>query len=261
MVTDVHAHVTVDTAAQVARARAAGVDRTVLSSTRVHPERARDLVGVRAEFARLTAVVEGAAAAEDEVRAAMGEVLRALDAHPGVTAGFVSMPSLLPVERLGDWFEPYLSRADIVGIGEITPPPGQAARIEPVLAISADRGGVPVLVHGFAPNTLDDLRTYAELAARYPSVPLIVGALGGFHALDLVELAMARPNLYIDLSSALQVFAVAAAAREVPAQCLFGSNTPYGDVVAARHTVEAAIADPAVRTLVLEGNFQRILGG
>ncbi|MGW4242323.1 amidohydrolase family protein [Nocardia sp. NPDC004722] len=261
MVTDVHAHVTVDTAAQLARAEAAGVDRTVLLSTRVHPERAHTLAEVRAEFARLTAIVGGAAAAEDEVRTAMGEVLRALDTHAGAVIGFASLPSALPVERLGAWFEPYLSRPDVVGIGEITPPPGQAARIEPVLAVSAEYGGLPVLVHGFAPNTLDDLRAYAELAARYSSVPLIVGALGGFHALDLVELAAARRNLYLDLSSALQVFAVGAAAREVPDQCLFGSNTPYGDVVAARHTVEAAIADPAVRTLVLGDNFQRILAG
>ncbi|MGV9833230.1 amidohydrolase family protein [Nocardia niigatensis] len=259
MVTDVHAHVTIDTAAQLARATRAEVDRTVLLSTRVHPERARTLDQTRGEFARLTAVIGGADAAEAEVRTAMGEVLRALDAHPGVTVGFASLPSLLPVERLGAWFEPYLSRPDIVGIGEVTPPPGQAARIEPVLAVSADHGGIPVLVHGFAPNTLDDLRAYAALAARYPSVPLIVGALGGFHALELVELALARPNLYIDLSSALQVFAVAAAAREVPDQCLFGSNTPHGDVVAARHTVEAAITDAGVRTLVLEGNFQRML--
>ncbi|MFE3191393.1 hypothetical protein ACFXHA_20450 [Nocardia sp. NPDC059240] len=61
----------------------------------------------------------------------------------------------------------------------------------------------------FAPNTLDDLRGYAELAARYSSVPLIVGALGEFHTLDLVELAAARRNLHLDLSSALQVFAIA----------------------------------------------------
>ncbi|WP_162958853.1 amidohydrolase family protein [Nocardia yunnanensis] len=173
----------------------------------------------------------------------------------------MSVPSALSAERLGEWVEPYLSRPDILGIGEVTPPPGQAARLDPVLSLSADHGGVPVLVHGFAPNTLDDLRTYAELAARYPSVPLVVGALGGLHALDLVELAMERSNLFIDLSSALQVFAVTAAAHEVPDQCLFGSNTPYGDVVAARHTVEAAIADRGVRTLVLEDNFQRIFSG
>ena len=35
-----------------------------------------------------------------------------------------------------------------------------------------------------------------------------------------------RRNLYVDLSSALQVFAVRAAAHEIPEQCLFGSNTP-----------------------------------
>jgi hypothetical protein len=34
---------------------------------------------------------------------------------------------------------------------------------------------------------------------------------------------------------------------------------PCGDVAAARHTVEAAVADPAVRDLALGGNAARIL--
>jgi uncharacterized protein len=83
-----------------------------------------------------------------------------------------------------------------------------------------------VLTHGFAPNTAQDLATYADLAARYPSVPLIVGAFGGLNCLQLIDLAHERRNLYADLSSALQVFAVRAAAHEIPEQCLFGSNTP-----------------------------------
>lgn len=57
----------------------------------------------------------------------------------------------------------------------------------------------------------------------------------------------------------MQVFAVAAAARELPERCLFGSNTPYGDVVAARHTVEAAISDPAVLEQVLHDNTAQLI--
>jgi uncharacterized protein len=257
--TDVHAHVTVDVPAQLARARRAGVERTVLLSTRVHPEAPTTMAGLRAEFGRLTAVIGGAVAPRAEFLAAVAELGRALDAHPDELVGFV--PVLLSMDEpdLRAWLDEQLTRPGIVGIGEVTPAPGLAHTLEPVVATSADHGGVPVLVHGFAPNTLDDLRAYAALAERHPGVPIIVGAFGGLHALDLVELAGARPNLYLDLSSALQVFAVRAAADAVPEQCLFGSNTPYGDVVAARHTVEAAVADPGVLELVLGGNAARLL--
>ncbi|MCX4090846.1 hypothetical protein LBW94_000630 [Nocardia sp. alder85J] len=88
---------------------------------------------------------------------------------------------------------------------------------------------------------------------------MIVGAFGGLHAVDLVDLAATCPTLYLDLSSAVQTFAVTAAARTVPTQCLFGSNTPYGDVVAARHTVESAVGDPAVRHLIFDENASRLL--
>ncbi|MCC9308623.1 amidohydrolase family protein [Kitasatospora sp. RB6PN24] len=258
MTTDVHAHVTVDVPAQLARARQAGVERTVLLPTSVHPEAAATNEELRAEFAGLMRRISGATLPEERFRAALDEVRRAVRAHPRETVGFASVPLELPELEIHRWVAEQLAHPEFVGLGELTPAPGGTAAVEPVLAAAADHGGVPVLVHGFAPNTLDDLRTYHLLAARYPAVPVIVGALGGMHALDLVELAADRPNLYLDLSSALQTFAVRAAARTVPEQCLFGSNTPYGDVVAARHTVESAVRDQAVLDLLLGGNFQRI---
>ncbi|MER7467810.1 amidohydrolase family protein [Streptomyces sp. NPDC097981] len=262
MITDFHAHVTVDVPAQLARARQAGVGRTVLQSTRIHPEAPTTLDGLRAEFARLAAVIGGEAGPEEEFHAAMDELRDALDAHPGEAVALANLrltttPTTASQARAR--LDDMLARPGFVGIGELTPAPGQAHLIEPALAVSADHGGVPVLVHGFAPNTADDLRTYASLAARYRTVPVVVGALGGLNWLELVDLARETPNLHIDLSSALQVFAVRAAVRELPERCLFGSNTPYGDVVAARHTVEAAVADPAVRDLVLGGNAARLL--
>ncbi|WP_037604412.1 amidohydrolase family protein [Streptacidiphilus rugosus] len=261
MIIDFHAHVTVDVPAQLARARRAGVTRTVLQSTRVHPEAPTTLDGLRAEFARLVGVVGGEAAAEEEFRAAMAELCAALDAHPQEAVGLASARLGVDAERTtAAWLDSALARPGIVGIGELTPAPGRAELIEPALAVSADHGGVPVLVHGFAPNTVEDLRTYAALAARYRTVPLVVGALGGFNWLELVDLALQTPNLHIELSSALQVFAVRAAVRELPERCLFGSNTPYGDVVAARRTVEAAVDDRAVLALVLGGNAARLVG-
>lgn len=76
---DVHAHVTIDPGGQLARAAAAGVERTVLLSSRVHPEGAESPAQVRAEFARLRAVIGGAANARDEYEIAMKELRRALD--------------------------------------------------------------------------------------------------------------------------------------------------------------------------------------
>ncbi|MDH6118106.1 amidohydrolase family protein [Kitasatospora sp. GAS204B] len=261
MIIDFHAHVTVDLPAQLARAREAGVGRTVLQSTRIHPEAPTTLDGLRAEFARLVAVIGGEISPEEEFRAAVDELCAALDTHPDETVGLAGVRLNMTADRTRAWLDHMLARPGIVGIGELTPAPGQARLIEPALAVSADHGGVPVLVHGFAPNTADDLRTYASLAARHRSVPVVVGAFGGLNWLELVDLARETPNLHIELSSALQVFAVRAAVRELPERCLFGSNTPYGDVVAARHTVEAAVADPAVRDLVLGGNAARLLAG
>ncbi|MFI6002061.1 amidohydrolase family protein [Streptomyces sp. NPDC051366] len=259
MIIDFHAHVTVDVPAQLARGRQAGVGRTVLQSTRIHPEAPTTLDGLRTEFARLAAVIGGEASAEDEFHAAVDELRDALDAHPGEAVALANLRLTTTAGQTRAWLDDMLARPGFVGIGELTPAPGQAHLIEPALEVSADHGGVPVLVHGFAPNTADDLRTYASLAARYRTVPVVVGALGGLNWLELLDLARETPNLHIDLSSALQVFAVRAAVRELPERCLFGSNTPYGDVVAARHTVEAAVADPAVRDLVLGGNAARLL--
>jgi len=256
---DVHAHVTIDPAGQLARAAAAGVERTVLLSTRVHPEGAETPAQVGAEFARLGAVVSGAANARDEYEIAMEELRRTLDAHPDSTVGFVNVALDQPIAELQASLSRGLAAPQIVGIGELTPAPGAAGRIEPVLQVSADHGGLPVLTHGFAPNTSDDLSVYATLAARYPSVALIVGAFGGLNCLQLIELARDRNNLYLDLSSALQLFAVRAAANEVPEQCLFGSNTPYGDVLASRTTIEAAITDPSIRTQVLHDNAAQLI--
>jgi predicted TIM-barrel fold metal-dependent hydrolase len=260
MMTDVHAHVTLDVPAQLARARRAGVERTVLMPTSVHPEAPSTNAALRAEFARLTNVIGGDALPDEIFHTAIDEVLRAVRAHPGETSAFASVPLDASAERIRRWVAENLRHEEVIGIGELTPAPGRAHDVAPVLDAVAEHGGpVPVFVHGFAPNTLEDLRTYHELAGRHPSVPLVVGAFGGLHALDLVDLAAERPNLYLDLANALQTFVVRAAARTVPQQCLFGSNTPYGDVVAARETVEASVPDATVRALIFEENFERLL--
>ena len=75
----------------------------------------------------------------------------------------------------------------------------------------------------------------------------------------LIAVAQEHPDPDLDLSSALQVFMVGAAAEALPDQCLFGSNPPCDDPVASRATVEAAIADPGIRRQVMGLNAAAVL--
>lgn len=117
MTIDIHAQVTVDPAAHLQRAALADVGLTVLLSTRVHPETAKSPAEVRAEFARLSAES---------------------------TVGFVNAPLGQDAEDTRQWIARHLLEPSLVGIGELTPSPGGARLIEPVLQVSADHGGSSV---------------------------------------------------------------------------------------------------------------------
>ncbi|MWA00742.1 amidohydrolase family protein [Actinomadura sp. LD22] len=146
------------------------------------------------------------------------------------------------------------------GIGELTPAPGRAGLVEPVLRAARDHGGLPVVVHGSAPTTAEDLETLGGLARRYPRVPLVVSQLGGAHWMRAVELVRDTPNMYLELSTAPIVFAVRVAIAEIPGRTLFGSDAPYGDPVLARMTVERVTSPGETRDRVLGGTLAELLG-
>ncbi|MGW5047469.1 amidohydrolase family protein [Streptomyces griseoluteus] len=146
------------------------------------------------------------------------------------------------------------------GIGELTPPPGGAGLVEPVLQAASDQGRLPVVVHGSAPTTAEDLTTLATLARRYAGVPLVISQLGGQHWMQAVELVRDTPNMYLELSTANVVFAVRVAIKEIPDRTLFGSDAPYGDPVLARALVERVTSPGEVRARVLGGTISELIG-
>jgi predicted TIM-barrel fold metal-dependent hydrolase len=235
------------------------VDRAVLFMTRPHPERATDLASLRREMAILHDRLQG----QDDLdayQAAWTELDAALAAWPDRFIGFGSVPLELPGEQIAAVVEREVVGRGLRGIGELTPPPGHAARVEPVLRASTDHGGLPVLVHGFAPTTADDLRTLAELARRYPRVPLIVSQLGGLNWMDAVELVRDTPSMFLELSTAAVIFAVRLAINEIPERTLFGSDAPYGDPLLARAAVERVTASGQIRDRVLGGTAAALFG-
>lgn len=259
---DIHAHVTTDLDQYRHRAEQAGVTTAVLLSTSVHPEKATTLAEVKAEFDSLMRLLDGALTADEMYAASRREVQAALTGWPAaVTMSKVALE--WPEGRILTVADAAVRDPRTVGLGELTPAGGQGAQIESVVRASAATAvgrPLPVLTHGIAPNSAEDLRAYGEVAGRYPEVSIIIGAFGGLNSVLAVELAIQHRNVYLDLSSALQVFAVRVALNDVPDQCLFGSNTPYGDVLAARIVLEAATADPAIRARALDQNAAELFG-
>ncbi|MFD9479094.1 amidohydrolase family protein [Streptomyces nojiriensis] len=260
MIIDAHSHVHDPVHRHIALLDEAGVDRAVLFSTRPHPERATDLASFRREMSVLDETVGGRADGPDGHRAAGEELAAACAAYPDRFIGFGKVRLDQPAEQIGAAVEREVIGRGFRGIGELTPPPSRADRIEPVLRAAADHGGLPVVVHGFAPATAGDLATVAGLARKHPSVPLVISQLGGPNWLTAIELARETPNLYLELSTAGVIFAVRLAIEEVPDRTLFGSDAPYGDPFLARATVERVTRPGTVRDRVLGGTLAELLG-
>jgi len=144
----------------------------------------------------------------------------------------------------------------LYGVGELVPMPDRGEMVEPVVRAAADHG-LPVLIHGYAPQTLDDIRKFAEIAKAYPVVPVISGQLGGLNWLATIEAVKAVLNLYVDVSTPQLAFGPFLAIRECPTKTLFASDAPYDDMVAMRVLVERMIARAACGAELR----RRILGG
>lgn len=260
MIIDAHGHVHDPVEKHIALLDDAGVDRTVLFGTRPHPERATDLESLRREMAALDEAIGGKANGVDSHRTAWRELDEALDAHPDRFIGFRSVPLDLEPHRIAEMVDRDVVGRGSRGIGELTPPPGRADLVEPVMRAASDHHKLPVVIHGFAPTTAQDLRTLAQLAVAYPSVPLVISQLGGLNWMDAIELVRATPSMFLELSTASVVFAVRLAIKEIPDRTLFGSDAPYGDPALARATVERVTSPGELRDQVLGGTAARLLG-
>jgi predicted TIM-barrel fold metal-dependent hydrolase len=259
LIIDAHSHVHDPVSSHIALLDEAGVDLAVLFATRPHPERATDLASFRHEMSVLADAIGGRTNDMDSYRTAWRELHDALAAFPDRFIGFGSVSLDQPAERVAADIDQEVVGRGLRGIGELTPRPDCAAQIEPVLRAAADHAGLPVVVHGFAPTTANDLATLAGLARGYPTVPVVISQLGGLNWLTAIELVRETPNMYLELSTANIVFAVRLAITEVPDRTLFGSDAPYGDPVLTRAMVERATTSGELRERVLGGTFAELL--
>ncbi|WP_438432409.1 amidohydrolase family protein [Gorillibacterium sp. sgz500922] len=259
MMIDGHSHVTLPVEESIEAMNRAGVDKTVLFSTLVHPELALSANELKQEMGKLGAILAGSIRSEAARLRALQELKEAVDRYPDRTLGFGYVPLGLSPEGTVRSFENHVIGNGFVGLGEYTLPSGAVPRLEPLFQTVSVIQPMPIWIHAFHPLVLSDLQDIAALAERYPSVPVIMGHLGGVHWLEALELVKRIPNLYLDTSAAYSTFVLKLVLRELPDKCIFGVDRPYGDLQQSLDTIRGCGVPAASLDQVLGGTLQRLL--
>ncbi len=237
----------------------AGVDKTILFSSTIHPETAPDLNAFEKEMAALDDILAGRKNPTQERLKAIEELTRSIDFNPSRYIGFGSMPMGFGMQESISWIEKHVIANRFHGIGELAPGTGQIAKLESVFAASAALGSLPLWVHSFFPLNFSDIQELLSLSAKYRTVPLILGHMGGIYWRQTLRLAKELPQVYLDLSASFTTLAPMMVARELPRRTLFSSDAPYTSPAAARSLMENAIKDPYIRARVFGENIAELL--
>lgn len=216
-----------------------------------------DRIGMQA------AIVSANAALSSDPEYGNQMVLRAVQSYPGRILGYV-VANPHYAEDLEGSLHRYLDQPGIVGI-KLHPEthddyPLLGPRYEPVWAVATERR-VPVLFHTYFGG--DSPEEIAELARRYPEVPLLVGHMLQDKSLEaMAELANAFPNIYVDLSVP-ETFGVTeffVEALDDIRKIIFGTDFPWGNChFRVGAVIYARIPEEAKRR-ILGQNIVELLG-
>ncbi|MCL1938665.1 MAG: amidohydrolase family protein [Candidatus Azobacteroides sp.] len=238
----------------------AGVEKTVLFSTLVHPESATDFSSLQKEMQRLNEIIGGQANRAMAARlASLKEQKEAIDLYPTRFIGFGSVPLLTTENAVNEYIEKEVVENGFIGLGEFTLPSGSIKQLRPIFSASTNYGNLPLWIHAFNPLILQDIKEIAQLAEDFPSVPVIVGHLGGSNWLETIELVKVRPNLYLDISAYFSTLVLKMAINELLSKCIFGVDMPYGDLQLALDAVRKLSNDDKIADAVLGENISALL--
>ena len=259
MVIDSHAHVMLPPQRQVQLMAEAEVDCTVLFTSMIHPETATNMKALEEELNNLYDILNGVKNPLNERIRAIEELATIIKENPAKYIGFGSIPLGLSYNENLDWINKYILANGFRGIGELTPGTGKVSQLEPLFLASQEVGNLPLWVHTFIPLNFDDITELLTLAKRYPTVPLILGHLGGIHWLNTLKAIKDISNIYLDLSATFTTMAPCFAIKEYPERTFFSSDAPYCTPLTARTIIEQLVTDQYVLEQVLGGNIARLL--
>ncbi len=259
MIVDGHAHMILPVEDHLALMKTAGVEHTLLFSTRIHPEHAHDLSSLNQQLHLFDAIMAGKANDPQSILQAANALAQIVQQFPERFTGFGNVPLNLSHEETATWIEKHVLAYDFRGLGKFTLRSGAVDLLEVVFACASEYGNLPLWVHTFAPMNLDDIHQLITLSQRYPSVPLILGHMGGMYWRETIALAREVPQTYIDLSGTFTFLGPRIAISELPDRTLFSSDAPFGHPLVARTLVEQATSDTEVRKRVLGDNLAELL--
>ncbi|GIM46335.1 amidohydrolase [Collibacillus ludicampi] len=259
MIIDSHSHVMLPVEQQIELMNEAGINKTILFYTSIHPERVTDFQSFEQEMGKVFKILEGHVNGAEARKKGIEEQMQSIHLYPDRFLAFGSVPIGLNDEETAEWVEKQVIDNGFKGLGEFTLASGQINTLEPVFKSSYEFGYLPIWVHTFHPLGLNDIKELAELAKKYTKVPVIFGHLGGLNWLDTIKITKEISNAYIDVSAFYTTFALSLAMSELPERTLFSSDSPYGDPLLVRMAVERHSSDPYTRERVLGGNIAELL--
>lgn len=259
MIIDSHAHVMLPVEKHIALMDEAGVDKTILFCTSIHPEVANNLDEYQKELNKLYEILSGTRNPVEARIKSNKEQYEIIRKYSSRFYGFGNVPVGLNYEKTALWIEKYVIKNSFIGLGEFTVASGEVKALENIFQASHSFSNLPIWIHAFWPLDLDDIKEIFNLAKKYPTVPVIVGHLGGVNWLEVIKMAKKVDNVYIDLSGLYAVVQLSMAIKELPERCLFSTDLPYGDLVIGKFSIERVCKDKAVREQVMGGNAARLL--
>jgi hypothetical protein len=260
MIIDSHAHVMLPTEKQIALMKEASVDKAILFSTLVHPEKAQTRSAFETEMAMLGKILRGEINPSEARIVSLRELQEVIAGHKELFLGFGACPAGLDYESTCQWIDQYVVKAGMKGIGEIALGPGMVEKTQNIFkAVSGYKTKCPLWFHTFNPLTSNDIEAIVDLAKMFPSVYVILGHGGGSHWLETIPLIKDLKNVFMDISASFTTFSLALMASEFPEKVLFSSDMPYGNPYLARQMVEYIVKDKSIQKMILGENILRLI--
>lgn len=130
--------------------------------------------------------------------------------------------------------------------------------VDPLFKV-AEEYDIPIIVHG-ASDLLNSPTEFAQMAARFPKVSLLMAHMGFFWGVDqAIAFAKQFPNLYLETSRA-PIFEIQTAVRELgPDKVIWGTDSPFVDYEWEYKKMERATPDKDGYAQIVGGNIARLL--
>lgn len=260
MIIDGHSHVILPVEEHIEIMDKVGVDKTVIFSTSIHPEKADNLEGLKKEMKILSDITSGKTNSSLNTKLkSINELKQVIQSYPSRYIGFGSVPVELNPNDTNSYIEENIVKNKFAGIGEFTLASGQIKTLTTIFESSMIFGKLPIWIHAFNPLVLQDIKEIGELSKSFPGIPVILGHMGGSNWLTAVELAKEIPNLYLDTSAYFSTLVLKIVINEIPLKCVFGVDMPYGDLQLSKEAIEKVSNESYITNAVLGDNMAKIL--